>query len=128
MSKRGEITRITRFLCTPEELALKAERYFSDCEENSRKPTAPGLCVALGISISDFRKALAGASPRYLPYSRVLEAAQLRIIDDIEQRTDSMSVSRAKLPVYSLGNETHEGGIKVKIELRGMKKGEEPFK
>ncbi len=128
MSKRGGITRKARFECTPSELAHKVERYFSDCEENSRKPTAPGLCVALGISVSDFRKVLAGASPRYLPYARVLEAAQLRIIDDIEQRTDSMSVSRAKLPVYSIGNEAKGGGVSVKIELRGMKKGEEPFK
>ena len=122
MARKAEIE------CSAEKLGALVEQYFAECEENSRKPTAPGLCFALGISVSKFLKII-GSDGEYRRrgHARVLEMAQLRLIDDIEQRTDSMSVSRSKLPVYSIGRDLKQGGVTVKIELGGMKKGDEPF-
>lgn len=116
-----------QFDCSEKELASKVERYFGDCEENSRKPTAPGLCCALGISVAKFKRALTSETAKRSGHAKVLEMARLRLIDDIEQRTDSMSVSRAKLPIYTLDRESEQSGVTVKIELRGMKPGDEPF-
>lgn len=115
------------FDCNAKELSQLVEGYFRDCEENSRKPTAPGLCFALGISIYKFRRALTSDAAKRSGHAGVLEMARLRLIDDIEQRTDSMSVSRAKLPIYALDSAAESGGVTVKLELRGMKKGDEPF-
>ncbi len=121
------MARKSEFDCGEKELAARVERYFEDCEENSRKPTAPGLCCALGISVAKFKRALTSEAAKRSGHARVLEMARLRLIDDIEQRTDSMSVSRAKLPIYALERESETGGVTVKIELRGMKPDDEPF-
>jgi hypothetical protein len=123
MAKKAE------FEISDRELSAVVEHYFSECEENSRKPTAPGLCVALGISLSKFQRVIGSTAAKRSGHARVLEMAQLRLIDDIEQRTDSMSVSRAKQPIYTLGSLSSEksGGITVKVELRGLKRGDEPF-
>ena len=116
------------FECSAAELGAAVERYFADCEENARKPTMPGLCFALDISVNKFLKVLSGTASKRGGYCKVLEMAQLRIIDDIEQRTDSMSVSRAKQAVYTVSRDAPAaGGVTVKIELGGLKKGEEPF-
>ena len=121
------MARKAEFELSSEELSAAVERYFLDCEENSRKPTAPGLCFKLGISVSKFLRIIGSDAAERSGHAKVLQMAQLRLIDDIEQRTDSMSVSRAKQPIYTLSREKAESGVTVKIELGGMKKGDEPF-
>ena len=113
------------FKCSAEELKALVEQYFIECEENSRKPTAPGLCVRLGITVTKFIGIVGGKNCG--AYARVLQMAQLRLIDDIEQRTDSMSVSRAKLPVYTLSQSGEESGVTINLVLGGIAKGEKPF-
>ncbi len=108
-----------------EEIEEQVEQYFAECEENSRKPTAAGLCVRLGVTVNEFMSILSGRDKA--GYAKALRMAQLRLIDDIEQRTDSMSVSRAKLPVYTLDQSGEAGGVTVKIVLGGIGKGEKPF-
>ncbi len=110
---------------SPEEVRELVEQYFAECGENSRKPTAAGLCVRLGITVDKFMSILGGKDRG--GYAKILKMAQLRLIDDIEQRTDSMSVSRSKLPVYMLDQGGEAGGVTVKVMLRGIGKGEKPF-
>lgn len=121
------MTKKVEFDCSAEKLTEKVEHYFTDCDENSRKPTAPGLCFSLGITVEKFMNIINGVGKSQSEHAKILKMAQLRLIDDIEQRTDSMSVSRAKLPVYSLRGGEAEGGVTVKLALGGMKKGDEPF-
>lgn len=120
MAKKNELK------YTPEEIEKLVEQYFAECAENARKPTAAGLCVRLGITVKRFLSLLGGKDGD--ESVRALRMAQLRLIDDIEQRTDSMSVSRAKLPVYTLDRGGDAGGgVTVKVVLRGVGKGEKPF-
>ena len=108
---------------TPEELERQCQLYFSSCEEGGRKCTKPGLILYLNITEGAFNAWLNNERDRYTRLSQVLIKAMLRIRDDLEQRSDSMSLFRLKQPCYGgyadRPAENGGGGISVTVTFGG---------
>jgi hypothetical protein len=89
----------SQHLYTPEQLEERCNSYFTDCEERERKPTRPGLILWLDMSDDTLRNYEDGKGG-YKGLSEPIKKAMRRIQDDLEQRTDTMSLFRLKQPCY----------------------------
>ena len=95
----GRVNGESVHLYTPERLEERCNSYFADCTERDRKPTRPGLCLWLDISEDTFKNYERGEGG-YKRLSPPIKKAMQRIQDDLEQRTDTMSLFRLKQPCY----------------------------
>lgn len=125
-SRHGLDWRKNQFIHQPEELEALCDRYFQDCAEQGKRPTKPGLILALDISESTFNEwcgangdKLASEEKRRL--AAELKKALLRIQDDLEQGKDPMSIFRLKQPCYGgFSDRTDErggGALTVKVSF-----------
>ena len=97
------------------------ERYFRVCGEERREPTAPGLCLEMGLTPDKFMELSEGSDE----LARVIMAGRLRLQDVVERKSDSMSVLKIKQPIYGGYTDkpqAEQGGdavIRVLMELTG---------
>lgn len=85
---------------TGEELERLCGSYFAQCGEEGKKYTRPGLILHLGISEEIFDAWAGNAGGKYPEASLVLKKAILQMRDDLEQRSDTMSLFRLKQSCY----------------------------
>lgn len=98
--KRGQDWRKGQLKYTPEELEKKCSQYFSQCDDDDKKYTQPGLILFLDIAESTFNLWVSDDKGKYTEVSKVLKRAMLRMRDDLEQRGDTMSLFRLKQGCY----------------------------
>lgn len=98
--KRGQNWRSGELKYTKEELNNKCNQYFSQCDDDGKKYTKPGLILYLDIAESTFNLWVSNDKGKYGEVSGVLKRAMLRMQDDLEQRADTMSLFRLKQPCY----------------------------
>lgn len=120
------------------ELEKRVDEYFDKCADKKRKPTVHGLCLALEITPYKYEKILKTlrSGEKYkefqLAHARIVQRAQMRLCDELQQLKDPMSIFQLKQPVYANFKDKPEteinNNIKVTVQLEGMKKGENPFK
>ena len=116
-------------------MQARIDRYFEGCAEAGRLPTIPGLCLALGITMGQYREAMekfgqGGGNAPQAGHLRAMENARARICDALEQRSDTASVFKLKQREYAgyadrqeaRGRETME----IKIRLEGLDEGVNP--
>ena len=94
-----------QFKRSPEEAEALCEQYFRDCEEQGKRPTKPGLMLALEISETTFAEWIGAADSKTASDAKreltgCLKKALLRIQDDLEQSKDPMSIFRLQQPCY----------------------------
>ena len=105
----------------------RIDGYFESCTETGRLPTIPGLCLALGITMSQYRKLLFNTDEEEAPQPKhllALENARARICDVLEQRSDTASVFKLKQREYAGYADRPDGrrgeAIEIKITLAGV--------
>ena len=86
-------------LFTPEELEAKLGEYLDKCREEGKRPTRPGIRLALNIS-EDTLLRYEGGEGNYGELARPLKRAMDRIQDELEQGKDSMNIFLLKQPCY----------------------------
>lgn len=119
-------------------LQSKVDAYFADCEKRKRVPSVPGLCYKLDITTRKYHRIIKAAESdeKYAGYQRehakILQRAQLRMCDELEQSNQPMAMFKLKQPIYANYKDRPEtevnNDIKVTVKLDGMGKGENPFK
>lgn len=124
------------------EMEDRVEGYLQSCKDSKRSPTIPGLCLALDITQARCRalikayNALDGDEARQdrkslqIRHLRILDSARMRICDELEQRTDTMTLFRLKQPEYAgykdKEDATSREAININVKLDGLHKGHNP--
>ncbi len=88
------------------------ESYFKSCEERNREPTAPGLCIALGISRDELNTRA--------DTDGEIRNALLYISDCLEQRRDTMAKFLLRQSIYGAYGEAPDekaGANPVRVKL-----------
>lgn len=128
------------FEYTPTEMQERIDTYFNDCEETGKKPTVPGLCLRLGITVKQYAGLLQaynansneeaereGRKSLQLKHLVRLERARMRMTDILENDTSAMAMFRLKQKLYGgYSDKTQEEGnnaVNVSINLKGLPKG-----
>lgn len=124
--KRSQALRDEVLKYTKEELETKCNQYFSQCNDDGKKYTKPGLILYLDVAESTFHLWVSNDKGKYGEASSVLKRAMLRMQDDLEQRNDTMSLFRLKQPCYGgyADRPREESGGEVKILVCFGKSGE----
>ena len=111
---------------TGEELERLCGSYFAQCAEEGKKYTRPGLILHLGISEEDFDAWVGNTGGKYPEASAVLKKAILQMRDDLEQRSDTMSLFRLKQSCYGgyTDKPVENAGKEIRISVSfGSKRG-----
>ena len=126
------------FLITAAEVERLCNEYFDECDEAGKKYSVPGLCMKLDLIPKQYEQILRLYTSDdkevreecQLIHAKKLYNAHLRICDDLEQRTDTMSLFRSKQSIYCGYTDKQESSagndIKVTVKLEGMPKGVNP--
>ena len=107
-------------------LKAKCDKYFDDCANHlpkPRKPTRPGLCLALGVTVEQLAMMEAGKVAYGQFVKKAIEEALLRIRDDLEQRIDNMaifSLKQAHYGGYSDKQTETGGGLTIQVQVTGV--------
>ena len=95
----------------------RIDGYFESCTEKGRLPTIPGLCLALGITMSQYRKLLFNTDEEETPQPKHLLALE-------NARSDTASVFKLKQREYAGYADRPDGrrgeAIEIKITLAGV--------
>ena len=86
-------------LYTPKELDQKLTEYLDKCQDEGRRPTRPGMRLALNMSedtLSRYEKGEGG----YKAFAEPIKKAMDRIRDELEQGRDTMNIFLLKQPCY----------------------------
>ncbi len=135
------------------ELENKISQYFQECDEAGKYYSEAGLCYAIGIPLSRYRYLMEIA----YNYTRVTQGINkykqdikdesiqwghlevlarevLRIAEQLAQRTDKMALAQvrnASLGGYeerpAQARQQPDGPLKIEVELKGGKRGVDPF-
>lgn len=113
----------SKHLYTPETLAERCDEYFNRCEADGKRPTRPGLCLWLDLSIDTLRRYEEGKG-RYGELAGAVKKAMLRMQDALEQREDSKSIFLLKQPCYGgysdRPGDDKGGNVQVNITFGGQ--------
>ena len=137
LKKGGEHTQVAKaFNYTPAEMQQRIDTYFDDCAEAGKKPTVPGLCLRLGITVRQYTLLLQayndetereGRRSLQLKHLAQLERAKMRMTDLLENDTSSMAMLRLKQSIYGgysgRAQEEDNGTVNVAIKLKGLPEG-----
>lgn len=108
---------------TPEALDEQCDAYFDDCQASGKRPTRPGLCLWLDMSVDTLNRYEEGKG-RYGELAGPVKKAMLRIQDALEQRDDSKSIFLLKQPCYGgysdRPGEDKGGSVQVNITFGGQ--------
>ena len=141
------------FDCSPDELEALITQYFDQCDQEGKYYSEAGLCYAINIPISRYKSLIEHAykyteithgKNKYKqdvnddsiqwPHLEVLARQVLRIAEQLAQRTDKMALAQvrnSRLGGYedrpSAAAPGQSGPIKVELEIKGTKKGTDPF-
>lgn len=130
------------FEYTPTEMQRRIDEYFETCSAKHKKPTWPGLCLALEITTaratalikaynanSNDEAAREGKKHLQLKHLKRFEIARCRLLDELEQHKDVMTIFALKQmwAGYSDRPETNANdAININIKLDGVAKGINP--
>lgn len=125
---KGKGTKKTNIRYTPEQIGEFSKDYFAQCEDEGKKPTIEGLAGFMDITSDILLSWLNAKSDDEMLYSpetiEILKKAQDRMVDIIQQSSDSMSVFRLKQPRYGGYNDKligeGSGNIKVEFYIQGI--------
>lgn len=110
-----------------EEIATK---YFEACAMTGRRPSKPGLALALNVSVDTMDRWLKPAdsekADRHKERRAVIKKALARMSDELQQRTDSMALFLLKQPCYGGYTDKPQGDgagdtLHVKVTFGGRK-------
>ena len=111
-----------QYLYTPEKLDERLTEYLDQCREDGRRPTRPGMRLALNMSEDTLSRYEKGEGV-YKAYAGPIKKAMDRIRDELEQGRDTMNIFLLKQPCY--GGYTDkpgaggDGQINVNISFGG---------
>lgn len=132
MAKRKDF-----FISAPK-VGQLCDEYFAECDAAGAKYTVPGLCMKLELMPKQYEQILRlytsddkeARDELQLVHAKQLYRAHLKICDDLEQRTDTMSLFRSKQSIYCGYTDKQDNAgnndIKVTVKLEGMPKGVNP--
>jgi hypothetical protein len=122
------------------EMQRRVDEYFAKCKKEKRQLSVEGLALALDVFPEDIaRVQRVLTNPDKVEkhegfqrdHSKILRKAMLMIIDELQQRKDTMAIFSLKQPIYGGWKDRPEvevnNDIKVTFKMGGMKKGENPF-
>ena len=125
---KGRGTKKTNIRYTPEQIDEFSKGYFAECEDEGKKPTIEGLAGFMDITSDTLLSWLNAKSENEKLYDpkviEILKKAQDRMVDIIQQSSDTMSVFRLKQPRYGGYNDKligeGNGNIKVEFYIQGI--------
>lgn len=107
-----------------------ATRYFEACAMTGRRPSKPGLALALNVSVDTMDRWLKPSdsekTDKHKERRAVIKKALARMSDELQQRTDSMALFLLKQPCYGgytdkPANEHSGDQVHIKVTFGGRK-------